>query len=501
MAIGSRFAVTPSSRKYHILWTFWILVFLFSTWIVTSLGQTLLVSSKKAPSAWPSSSVLLDNPVFSPLLPSRFRALQVPSGTHVIYDGDARPDRSIAFDTRGEWWASEPEQAEEGITASGIPHAAGKVEPRSLFPILRSRDFYAAAAAGDLINLEVAELLNLLRERELKRLADKGDASSNPFDEALKATPDDTAAEKTNKTAEVQPAKKPTKDDADASGDTAAKDRNFLLVGSFNDQPLAAVVASSNQSIVNSESVAEAFGFDLAGVKQYFDLNVILRNRDNLESVAFGDLNGDGLLDLVVTNKTINQSIVYLNDGQGGYVPRTGIYGGFGPGMAAIGEFGGDGSPDIAVMLQTDKRIIVDGKGLRKFIFLPTSDIAGDGYSSMIPHDFDGDGLQDLLLSDYRNSTATVYRNLGQALFAAGDTYTLQSFPLLQTKSDLNGDGIEDLVFVQYLLDGYISIVFQNGLDGTISSLANTILDPAFYYVVGDFDQDGIVDIALARRR
>ena len=227
-----------------------------------------------------------------------------------------------------------------------------------------------------------------------------------------------------------------------------------------------------------------------------FDLNIILRNIDNQESISFGDLNGDGFPDLVITNMVTNKTLIYLNDGQGNYDLYSEIDGGRGPAAAAIADFNDDGSSDIAVIIQTDKSIVVDGKGLRKFIFLPTSPIDKE-YSSVIPYDFNGDGLNDLLLTNYSDLTVSVYMNQGDGTFVESTSLPMQSYPYLQYTADLNGDGIADLVYVQHV-GNQISIVVVDGKDGTISSLANTALDPYFYYVLGDFNQDGVIDIAIA---
>ena len=160
-----------------------------------------------------------------------------------------------------------------------------------------------------------------------------------------------------------------------------------------------------------------------------------------------------------------------------------------------ISDFNQDESPDIAVLFETSQTIVVSGKGYRQFI-LPYSPI-DDEYSSMIPYDFNGDGLKDLLLTNYDSLTSTIYTNCGFGMFSASDSFSLQSFPTIQSSVDLDGDWFQDLVYVQYLGDR-ISIVIRNGRNGRIYNLGNVILDPLFYYVVGDFNQDGVVDIAIA---
>jgi hypothetical protein len=226
---------------------------------------------------------------------------------------------------------------------------------------------------------------------------------------------------------------------------------------------------------------------------------VVLRDPDNRESAAFGDLYGDGFLDMVVTNLMTHRAHLFKNDGKGNYEAAAQIFAGSDPSAAVIDDFNSDGSADVAVGNSADGKIVVDGKGLRRMILLPTSRVA-DEFTSMIPYDFDGDGLMDLLLSNYRNFTATVYLNRKNGLFAASDSFALEEFSALQSRVDLDGDGAEEQVTVQSL-GGNISIVMADGKNGTISNLGNMTLNPSLYFLVGDFNLDGIVDVALAHRR
>ena len=454
-----------------------------------------------------SYNPLFDNPVFSPLARAgHFR--QSSPGTHVIYDGDAIPAQSFSWSglSEAQWWVSEnqdpPAEADQlpGSYNQALP---GRPEYPDLLPRLLSRDLDTQSAAKNFIAVGVADLLNVLREKDLKRQSEPDVSKANPFDEALKNASSEVALDKGKKDAGSQPAKQDQKSVDNEAGGGGSPDqayRNLLFVGSFNDQPVATAVAVAQPGLLHS-STSNSVVFDLAGIgERSFDMDIVLRNQDNQESVAFGDLNNDGFPDMVVTNKTTNKANVYLNDGQGNYTYSADIYGGLGPVAATISDFSGDGRTDIAVALQTDKRIVVDGKGLRKFIFLPTSTINED-CSSMLPYDFDGDGLPDLLLTDYQNLISTIYLNQGKATFAASDSFSLQSFPYLQSRVDLDGDGTDDLVYIQYLGD-HVSIVMVNGQDGSVTSLGNIVMsDPSLYYVVGDFNLDGVVDVAIARRR
>src|SRR6185295_7061812 len=67
-------------------------------------------------------------------------------------------------------------------------------------------------------------------------------------------------------------------------------------------------------------------------------------------SVAAGDLNGDGRLDLAVANRTSSNVTIQLGNGSGGFSPAIGspFAVGTSPQSVVVGDMNGDGSPDLA---------------------------------------------------------------------------------------------------------------------------------------------------------
>src|SRR5262249_23532348 len=69
----------------------------------------------------------------------------------------------------------------------------------------------------------------------------------------------------------------------------------------------------------------------------------------NPVSVAVGDFNGDGKPDLVVANGGTANVSVLLGNGDGTFQSATSFGGLSGPASVAVGDFNGDGKGDLAV--------------------------------------------------------------------------------------------------------------------------------------------------------
>ncbi len=207
-------------------------------------------------------------------------------------------------------------------------------------------------------------------------------------------------------------------------------------------------------------------------------------------SVAVGDLNGDGALDLVLGNGFTWYSQMYLNDGHGNFatpasLPDSGNY----TTSVAVGDLNGDGALDLVLgNYSSDSQVYLnDGRG--NFVqprFIPGS----DNTDSVAVGDLNGDGAIDLVLDNQ------VYVNDGQANFATPKPIPGSGYTVNVAVGDLNSDGALDLVFGNqvelsqvYLNDGSGNFVETTPLPGSVGAISSVAL--------GDLNGDGALDLVL----
>jgi len=223
--------------------------------------------------------------------------------------------------------------------------------------------------------------------------------------------------------------------------------------------------------------------------------------------LAVGDFNGDGKPDLLIQEPAYSSSLtgaLLLGNGDGTF--QAGATWNLGPpltyGLAppqtfAVGDLNGDGKLDFASSSNGYATAIYFGNGNGTFTQPPNS-VFYVGNSGVVTADFNGDGLPDLAAISDTNEVS-VLLNIGGGNFEYWENLppqsALSSVPSFAV-GDFNGDGKPDLA-VSGTAANSVGIFLGNG-DGTFQAPlnANTGAIPG-EVVVCDFNGDGVQDLAV----
>jgi hypothetical protein len=229
--------------------------------------------------------------------------------------------------------------------------------------------------------------------------------------------------------------------------------------------------------------------------------------------IGVGDFNGDGIPDLAIENAGDNSISIMLGNGDGTFTqaptsPITGT-GGTPPCeivtiqsncAIVVGDFNDDGVADLALTSRIDNTVIIlKGNGGGSFApFGPP--IGGFNNPEAVKiGDFNNDGIQDLAVANAGNNTVSILLGNGDGTFKPAISSPVGSFPFFLAVADFNGDGIADLAVVNGNDD---TVTVLRGLgDGTFTPFPNsplTVGDGASPIVAADFNGDGQVDLAVA---
>ena len=234
---------------------------------------------------------------------------------------------------------------------------------------------------------------------------------------------------------------------------------------------------------------------------------------------ATADFNRDGKLD-VVSNGDGNTLTVLLGSGNGTF--RASTLSLLRPGSSysvVTGDFNGDGKADIALAGADPAGIgaavtVWLGNGDGTF-HSPTSYPLYPGSSTAVTFlylaaaDVNGDGKTDLVAADGASHTLSVLLNARDGTFLAAANSPLDLSAPFSTSpgdqvlndfqiSDVNGDGIPDLLMSDGIAGGSVRLRLGRG-DGTFLSETVLPMGPG-WVVAADLNGDGLVDLALAQR-
>jgi hypothetical protein len=230
-------------------------------------------------------------------------------------------------------------------------------------------------------------------------------------------------------------------------------------------------------------------------------------------SVAIGDVNGDGVADLVVANWSGDDVSVLIGNGDGTFQPEQRQALGGNPAQVAAADLNSDGFEDVvtadtSVMTTTEGRLVNVLVGATTGLSSATGTTCEPYPFRIAVGDLDGDGHADLVIGHagqlrYGQPQLTVLMGKGDATFSAGLVTEVSAESTGVVVADVNNDRIPDIVAAvgeQPLVSG-VDVILGTG-NGSFGPVAHTEVGPTGGLVQGlavaDFDRDGNLDLAAA---
>jgi hypothetical protein len=213
------------------------------------------------------------------------------------------------------------------------------------------------------------------------------------------------------------------------------------------------------------------------------------------ENVIPVDLNGDGKDDLVATEAHgVN---VFVSNGDGTFQPSVSFNVGDYPIGLVEGDFDGDGKRDLAAgNFRSNTVTILRGRGDGSFV-VPATNNVGNGPANVTTSDLDGDGVLDAVIASGGSSNISVLRGKSDGTFENPKVYRVGDGPNGVAIGDFNGDGHPDVASVDEGSD-QVSVLFGIG-DGTLAAaVAYPVGELPTWIASGDFNDDGVLDLVTA---
>ena len=212
-------------------------------------------------------------------------------------------------------------------------------------------------------------------------------------------------------------------------------------------------------------------------------------------SIVAGDFNGDGLPDLATADEFTGSVNVYLGNGDGTFKAGSTVLsetsGGGSLVILATGDFNADGKLDLIVPVYSSNSgvVVLLGNGDGTFQQANGSPMTVSNFANRaMVGDFNGDGMPDVLLGGQSNETDIyIFLGNGDGTFTPGSMGNLSLPCCSQTAlGDFNGDRVTDAASSSFY-DGSVQVLLGNAAQASATANGINAIGPGTDQVFAQF--------------
>lgn len=218
-------------------------------------------------------------------------------------------------------------------------------------------------------------------------------------------------------------------------------------------------------------------------------------------SIATGDLDRDGNLDVAVSNQTSDTVTTMFGTGIGGFAGANKVAVDSNPKSIVAADFNADSKVDLAFVSKHFQNVwLLLGDGIGGFPAPPKQFSAGGNPQFVGSADFDLDGSLDLAVADHESPKSWILLGDGAGGFGAATSFVSVSKGSNLRTGDFNGDGFPDVAVTTWSNDG-VAIHLGDGAGGLGPPVVIGMGFNPVSLALGDWNGDGKLDFVTTPKQ